>query len=106
MAFTITKTDSEGCEIEFPARYEVCARCAGHGTHLHPSISNHAYSLEEFQDLYDETDRAEYFKPGGMYDVPCEVCGGKRVVLVPDRDTLTPEQTAQLNEIEHKEDCE
>lgn len=77
-----TEMTDEGVEIEheLPSKFEVCSQCGGHGTHLNPSIGEHAYSQEEFEEeFWDEEDHAEYFKRGGIYDVTCETCNGKRV---------------------------
>lgn len=87
---TITLDDGVGEETthELPARYEVCPRCEGHGTHLTPSMGNHAYSQEEFSETFSEPeDREEYFRRGGRYDVTCEECQGRRVVLVVDEES-------------------
>lgn len=85
---TFTVTTGSGAEFthELPARFEVCDRCEGYGTHLNPSIGQHAYSAEEFAESFDDEEREQYFTRGGRYDVSCEVCGGKRVVAVPDED--------------------
>lgn len=83
----------------FPAKHEVCSRCGGHGTHLNPSIGSHAYSGEEFDEAFEpgSEEREHYFKRGGMYDVRCEVCNGKNVVLVIDEERCTSdEQKAAL----------
>lgn len=89
-----TEMTDEGNEVEheLPSRFAVCSRCEGHGTHLTPSIGEHAYSQEEFEETFhDEEDREEYFKRGGIYDVTCETCGGKRVEEVIDEDTCPPD---------------
>jgi RecJ-like exonuclease len=99
LTLTFTHEDDDGCEVEheLPARYEVCDRCEGHGCHLTPSIGEHAYSMEEFHEAFDdEEDRAEYFKRGGRYDVPCEECKGKRVVLVLDESACFAEHERVL----------
>jgi len=83
--------DIEETEIEFPARFEVCSDCEGQGTHLHPAIREHAYTAEEWADEDDDF-KEEYRRHGGIYDVTCETCGGRRVVPVVDRRRLTPEQ--------------
>lgn len=71
--------------ITLPVKFEVCGRCDGHGSHLTPSIGEHAYSVEEFYESFDdEEDRVEYFRRGGRYDVTCERCRGLRVEAVPD----------------------
>lgn len=91
---TLTLDNEDGSESthELPAKFEVCFRCEGHGMHLNPSIGNHAYSAEEFYAEFDEDDRREYFKRGGIYDVSCEVCKGQRVVPVVDETRLDAEQ--------------
>lgn len=82
--------DGNECTHTLPAQYAVCAHCEGHGTHLSPSIRDHAYTREEFEDAFwNEEDRRAYFQRGGKYDVPCERCKGLRVVLVPDEGACT-----------------
>jgi hypothetical protein len=85
----IKSSDDRGNEIThtLPARFVVCSRCEGHGTHLTPSIGEHAYTAEEFAEAFsDEEQRVEYFKRGGIYDETCHDCKGVRVVLEVDRD--------------------
>lgn len=78
-------SSDDGTVITLPARMEVCPRCDGFGTHLNPSIGEHAYSEEEFDEAFHEPeDREEYFKRGGIYDVTCRECHGNRVIAVPD----------------------
>lgn len=99
----LTWYDEEGEEVthSFPSKNEVCPRCEGHGTHLTPSIGNHAYSMEEFYESFDdEEDREEYFKRGGRYDVTCEECHGKNVIEVVDEDKLSEEQKKLYAEYE------
>ncbi len=76
--------DSEegSTEHDLPAKNALCSRCDGDGTHLNPSIGQHAYTSEEFDEAFPEGEqRAAYFQRGGMYDVRCEVCKGAKVVL-------------------------
>ena len=105
---TITYTNDDGDEIEvkLPAKKEVCPRCEGHGTHLTPSIGEHAYSAEEFYEAFsEEEDRAEYFKRGGIYDVTCHECKGQNVIDVVDEDACTSdEQKAHLAAWENEEE--
>jgi hypothetical protein len=99
MDIEFTVEDSEGLETPYrlPARNRVCSRCEGHGTHLNPSIGEHAYTREEFESEFDDEQREEYFKRGGIYDVRCEVCHGLRVVPKVDRKRCsTPELKAAL----------
>ncbi len=99
----IKSSDDRGNEIThtLPARFVVCSKCEGHGTHLNPSIGEHAYTSEEFDEAFsDDEQRAEYFKRGGIYDVPCQQCEGKRVVLEVDRAAcVTPEHHKGLREL-------
>ena len=104
---TVTYTNEEGDEIEaeLPAKKEVCPRCEGHGSHLNPSIGEHAYSMEEFHEAFDDEGRAEYFKRGGIYDVTCHECHGKNVITVIDEDACTTdEQKAHLAAWEREEE--
>ena len=104
-------------ERELPAVFEVCDRCEGHGTHLTPSIGEHAYSREEFEEAFSEDeDRDAYFRRGGIYDVVCQTCHGENVVSVVDRDAcqrdpklaaLLAEYDAQQRDDEaYERDCE
>lgn len=84
-------------EYELPAKFEVCDKCEGHGFHLTPSIGEHAYTREEFEDTFhEEEDRAEYFKRGGIYDVQCTMCNGKRVIAVVDESLCVSHKQKRL----------
>ncbi len=101
--FTLYTEDGDEEEVSFPVKLEVCSRCEGHGTHLTPSIGEHAYTSEEFFEEFDEEGREEYFKRGGMYDVRCTRCNGKNVEPVIDedavkRDPVLAAQYARLEE--------
>jgi DnaJ-class molecular chaperone len=59
-------------------KYEVCPRCEGEGTIVHPSLS-----------VWTESDRAEDPESfdammHGAYDVQCTECHGRRVVTTQD----------------------
>jgi hypothetical protein len=98
MKITVTyPSDCEEITVELPARHEVCPRCEGYGNHLNPSIGEHAYSTEEFNEAFpEEEDRREYFRHGGIYDVTCASCGGNRVVKVIDDGACTAEERAHV----------
>jgi len=57
--------------------YAVCPRCRGEGSHVNPSVDGHGITAEEMDEL-----GPEFFEDymGGLYDVACERCEGKRVV--------------------------
>lgn len=83
--------DDEGYEVEVPAKYEVCPRCEGKGTHVNPSIDGNGLSSEDFDQ--DPDFREDYMS--GVYDVACHECDGKRVILVADEQLMTAEQKVQ-----------
>jgi len=67
--------DDEG-EVELTLEWAVCETCGGNGTHVNPSIDSHGLSDEDF---VEDPDFAEsYFS--GSYNIPCNECGGRRVV--------------------------
>lgn len=97
MTVTYMTDEGEDVEEELPCRKEVCPRCDGHGTHLTPSIGEHAYTQEEFEREYDdEESRAAYFQRGGMYDVQCCRCHGDNVVEVVDEARCTTEEQKRI----------
>ncbi len=104
----LTWTDEETEEEvthTFPSKNEVCSRCEGFGSHLNPSIGEHAYTMEEFNEAFDDEGKEEYFKRGGIYDVTCYECKGNKVVPVVDEENLTEEQKklyAQYEEYEEE----
>lgn len=82
----------------FPSKNEVCHRCEGYGTHLNPSIGEHAYTPEEFDQEFDDEGKEEYFRHGGIYDVQCETCKGEKVLPVVDEEHLSPEDKKLFGE--------
>ena len=85
---TFTRENSRGIEraYELPSRFEVCDTCHGTGFELCEGMRGHAYSAEEFTESFDDEERAEYFRPGGCYDVTCSACHGRNVIAVVDED--------------------
>lgn len=74
--------------LELPAKFEVCDRCRGEGSHVNPSIDGNGITSSEWAD-WDEDDRETYMSGG--YDVSCEECKGQRVVKVVDEEHLSPD---------------
>lgn len=94
-------------ELEIAARYEVCDRCRGEGKHVNPAIDGNGITQSEALDL--DEDFWESYRDGA-YDVTCEECRGKRVVLVVDEDsadraTLALYRGHQRDEIEYRHMC-
>lgn len=92
ISITIEEEDGSETEHDLPAKMEVCDDCEGHGFVLNESMRNHAYSMEEFYDQFDDEDREEYFRRGGRYDVVCPTCKGKNVVKVIDREVCARDE--------------
>ena len=74
--------------ITLPAKFEVCHKCNGKGTHVNPAVDGHGISREEFDE--DPDFRENYFS--GLYDITCQKCDGKRVIPIIDIDRLNDEQ--------------
>jgi RecJ-like exonuclease len=103
-AVTVTKThysrhSDREFEVVFPARYEVCDRCDGKGTHTNPAIDGNGISPEEFRE--DPDFEEAYFR--GDYDVSCSVCHGQRVVAVVDEPRLKGRKALLWKVIEQRE---
>ena len=82
------RDESAWCaEVPLPWQYEVCPVCRGKGTHVNPSIDCDGLTREDFDE--DPDFRDDYLR--GVYDVPCNHCGGKRVVPDVDWDALSEE---------------
>lgn len=91
IAFEYEDDNGDEQEGELPAKYEVCSRCSGEGSHVNPSIDGHGISAEEWDRDWDDESRddesRETYMNGG-YDVTCETCKGLRVELVIDEDAI------------------
>jgi len=63
-----------------PIRFEVCNVCDGRGEYVNPSSDSHGITRDEMDDLGEE-----FFEDyhSGVYNIPCGLCGGDRVVPVP-----------------------
>tara|TARA_Y100000361_G_scaffold33204_1_gene27840 strand:- start:425 stop:871 length:447 start_codon:yes stop_codon:yes gene_type:complete len=78
--------DNDIKEVELPTHWEVCDVCRGEGKHVNPAIDCGGIS-EEMED--DPDFRENYMS--GVYDVPCNHCGGKRVVKGVDWEAMSDE---------------
>lgn len=75
---TISFEDEGGERTEISAKYAVCDLCNGKGKHVNPSIDSGGLTREDFAE--DPDFERDYFR--GLYDISCNRCGGKRVILV------------------------
>jgi hypothetical protein len=68
--------NAEGAMVTLylPARFDVCDRCEGKGSHVNPSVDDGGFQAEDPEDL------EAYMS--GAYDVTCYSCKGARVVPV------------------------
>lgn len=87
-------------KVEFPAKFAVCSRCEGKGSHINPSIDGHGITAEEWDRDWDDESRENYFS--GVYDVTCGECKGLRVVPVVDEERLNEEAKAQFAKAEER----
>ncbi len=92
----------DGGEMELPTTWAVCSVCRGAGTHVNPSIDSGGLSAEH---LDDDPDFAEdYF--GGVYDVPCNRCGGRTTERVVGLEALTKtERELYTRQLRDDADC-
>lgn len=106
---TFTLIDSiTGAEVEhaLPAKFELCSRCEGRGTHVNPAVDGNGITPEQFAE--DPDFEESYFS--GVYDVACERCHGNRVVPVVDESRCKPEllkayNTQQKEEADYQAMC-
>lgn len=88
-----------------PARFTVCGRCRGEGTHTNPAIDGNGITQSDREDWADDEFMEGYLS--GRYDVTCEECKGERVVLVADKERCTPAQfKAWEQEVDEKRQYE
>ena len=73
---TIAIIGQDGEELMLPAKFEVCYRCEGTGTHTHPDIDGNGITQSEMEELGEDF-REDYLN--GVYDVQCSLCKGARV---------------------------
>ena len=68
-------------ERELPWRWGVCPICDGKGTHVNPAIDAGGITGAEMDELGPDF-QEDYLS--GVYDVPCNLCGGRTTVPVLD----------------------
>ena len=91
---------ADDIELEIPAKYELCQRCRGKGTHVNPAIDGNGLSQEDMDEA-----GPEFFDDymAGVYDVACYACKGRTTVLVADTMRMSADQvTAWMNHLEEE----
>lgn len=71
--------------VVVPGHIIVCPVCGGHGSHVRRDIDD-SRLVDNMCEDGDTESLTAYFK--GAYDVPCEECGGRNVVMAPEWDFL------------------
>ena len=56
-------------------KWVVCTMCQGRGEYVNPSIDSHGLTREDFDE--DPDFKEDYIS--GIYNMPCELCGGRSV---------------------------
>jgi hypothetical protein len=90
--FTAFTADGGIVTISLPAKFVVCHRCAGTGSHTNPSIDGNGITASEMEEMGDDF-REDYMR--GVYDIACQTCQGERVISAIDEDRLNAEQRVQ-----------
>lgn len=111
MTFSFEVDNGEGDEpqvFSLPLRREVCHTCDGKGTHVNPSID--AGGISDDDDFWYDDEAWEEGEDGemgpvsryhsGFYDVTCQTCLGKNVVLAIARERADPATLALWDEME------
>jgi len=71
---------SDDMEKPCPHKWEICSRCDGEGTQVHP-----AFSVWTSEDRAEDPEAFEAMM-AGAYDIPCKVCGGTGKVKIHEDD--------------------
>jgi hypothetical protein len=98
--FIYEDDDGNEVEAELPAKYEACDRCKGEGKHDNPAFSNGITSDEWNSPDWDDESKEAYLR--GDYDVACEECNGKNVILVVDEDWIVKYGAPELKNLMEK----
>ena len=95
--------DMDEKDIFLPSKAVVCWRCRGTGSHVNPSIDGHGITSDEMNEL-----GPEFFDDymGGMYDVTCGLCKGKRITAEVIECELSAEQNKAYEEDWQRDEAE
>jgi len=96
--FTTFTDAGDELEISIAAKFALCPRCRGAGSHVNPAIDGNGISPEEFRQ--DPDFEEAYFR--GDYDVACHRCQGEKVIKIVDRERAKPEDLKLFDEHERE----
>lgn len=93
--------NDEEYTISFPAKYEICDRCKGKGTHVNPNIDGHGITASEWENDWDFEERENYMN--GFYDVQCDnKCDYGKIIVI-DYDILSDDMKKKADEYYKRE---
>src|SRR3990167_1319759 len=103
---TFLHEDINGVEIQLqlPAKYVVCLRCQGRGTHVNPAIDEHGICEDEWSGpSWSEDEKKAYLN--SWYDITCLKCSGMRVTLEVD-EAVAEERDPAILKLYHEKQRE
>jgi len=95
---TIWNEAGEEIELSIPAKFALCPKCRGAGSHVNPAIDGNGISPQEFRE--DPDFEEAYFR--GDYDVACHRCAGEKVIKVVDRERASAEDLKAFDDQERE----
>ena len=88
ITFTHVYEDGDEEDFQLPAKFELCPKCKGKGSHMNPNIDGHGITSDEWERDWSEEEKESY--RNGDYDVTCSKCNGEKVIKVVDEKAITP----------------
>ncbi len=97
----------EEIDLTIPAEFEVCGNCSGKGTHVNRAIDGNGLDPDMFHQ--DPSFAEDYF--GGVSDVQCDECSGRRVMPSPNLESLSEAhqklvEDAMQSDADYAAECE
>ena len=88
---TVFTDEGDELELDLPAKFALCPRCRGAGSHVNPAIDGNGLTREDLDEA-----GPEFFEDymAGVYDVACHRCKGEKVIKELDRDRADPDDLA------------
>jgi hypothetical protein len=100
MAPTVTLCTDDG-DVSLPGVNVICSRCGGEGHIVNPSIDG--FTMD---DLYEDfgSDADEFIDDylGGRYDITCDECRGRGIVVEVDETRCDPALLAEFRQQERE----